>query len=222
MKIKKIKNFHPSGKDEPTSGSFYHKGGYWREVHINMNSFTNDSKKYSLIEKNFSLNEAIHDEQYGLYDYRGGMIIFSTDVNSVDVSNSKIKNWFSKKIITTKNRFFVKKKLSDLVHKFNRFTNKKLGDKKVEDFIGAFSIGNFFKGRYVGDNGNIYNEKSISIEIGGISSEGLIFFAEEIAREFHQETVLVKDFNQNKVFLVNREYGNDYNYSLDKLNKKSK
>ena len=216
--IQEIKNFHPEGKEEPTSGSIYQKGGYWKEVNENANSFINESKEYYLIDNNFELTEAIHDEQYGLSDYRGGMVIFSTDVNSLEVSDSKIKNWFSKTVLTTKNRFFAKKKLSKLVKKFNDFVNKKLGDKNVEDYIGAFSIGNFFNGRYVGDNGKMFNEKSISIELGGISSEGLIYFAEEIAREFVQETVLVKDFNHNKVFLVNRERGD--NYDLDKVNKK--
>lgn len=213
-----IENFHPDGKDEPTSGSYYQKGGYWKEVNQNVNSFINNSRDYYLIDENFELTEAIHGEQYGLSDYRGGMIIFSTDVNALDVSKSKIKNWIAKTILTAKNRFFVRKKLSKLVKKFNDFLNKKLGDKNLEDYIGSFSIGNFFKGRYVGDNGKIFNEKSISIELGGISFEGLIYFAEEIARDFLQETVLVKDFNHNKIFLVNGEPGYDYN--LDKVNKK--
>jgi hypothetical protein len=94
-----------------------------------------------------------------------------------------------------------------------------LGKDNIDDYIGAFSIGNFFSGRYIGDNGKVFDESSLSIEINGISSKGLIYLAEEIAREFNQETVLVKDLNSNKIFLVNQIKGDDY--SLDKINKKS-
>ena len=116
------------------------------------------------------------------------------------------------------NRFFSKSKLNKIIKKFN-LDDKKLGDDIIDDYIGAFSIGNFFSGRYIGDNNKIFDEKSLSIEVNGISSKGLIYLAEEIAREFNQETVLVKDLNINKIFLVNQLKGDNYN--LDSLNKKS-
>jgi len=94
-----------------------------------------------------------------------------------------------------------------------------LGSETVDDYIGAFSIGNFFSGRYIGDNKKVFNESSLTIEINGISSKGLIYLAEEIAREFNQETVLVNDLNQNKIFLVNQLKG-EY-YELTGINKKS-
>jgi hypothetical protein len=41
--------------------------------------------------------------------------------------------------------------------------------------------------------------------LGGVPSEMLLLFAIEICKEFKQETVLVKDFNTNKIFLVDDE-----------------
>ncbi len=195
INIQEIKNFHPKGKEEPTSGSIYQKGGYWKQVNENANSFINENKEYYLIYNNFELTETVHGKQYGLFDYKGGMVILSTDVSSLEVSDSKIKNWFVKTTLTTKNNFFIKKGL------FNLF--KKFLSKGVKKYIGTLSIGNFFNGGYIGGNGKTFNEKSISIELGGVSSEGLTYFAKEIAREFDQEVVLIKDFNKNKVFLVN-------------------
>jgi hypothetical protein len=46
-----------------------------------------------------------------------------------------------------------------------------------------------------------------------------MYLAEEIAKEFDQETVLVKDLNVNKIYLMNQERGGDYDIS--NLNQKS-
>ena len=48
----------------------------------------------------------------------------------------------------------------------------------------------------------MYNDKSLSVEINGISSRNLLSFAELLAKEFKQETVLVKDLNLNKIYLA--------------------
>lgn len=48
----------------------------------------------------------------------------------------------------------------------------------------------------------MYNDKSLSVEINGISSRYLLSFAELLAKEFMQETVLVKDLNLNKIYLA--------------------
>lgn len=45
----------------------------------------------------------------------------------------------------------------------------------------------------------MYNERSLAIEINGLSSESLLKITEMIAQEFMQETVLVKDLNKNKI-----------------------
>ena len=89
-----------------------------------------------------------------------------------------------------------------------------------DETIGAYSIGNAFKGRYVGDNGGEYNERSMTIEINGLSSEALLYLGEMIARAFHQETVLIKDLNKNKIYLANGLTNNNP-LNLKSINTKS-
>ncbi len=215
--VKEIRYFSPSGRNTLPNGHPIQKGGFIKECIDNKDKFKTGNYQF-LIKENSDVIEAIHPEQYGMFDYRGGIVVFSTDVNSLQISKNKLTNWLKKKMKTYMNRFFVKSKLAKLVGKFNK-ADKTLGGDEVSDYIGAFSIGNFFSGRYVGDDGNTFNEKSISIEINGISSKGLIYLAEEIAREFNQESVLVKDLNKNKIFLVNQDVGSDYDVS--NLNKKA-
>ena len=64
----------------------------------------------------------------------------------------------------------------------------------------AYSVGNFFRGKYVGANGKVYGEKSLAVEINGVSSKALLRIAEQILRELHQTSALVKDLNNNKLF----------------------
>lgn len=74
--------------------------------------------------------------------------------------------------------------------------------KEKSESIGVYSVGNFFKGNFVGESGEMYDETSLSIDVNGLSSESLIQLAENIAEKFHQENVLVKDLNNGKIFLV--------------------
>ena len=123
---------------------------------------------------------------------KGGMIVFSTDVNAVIIKTSllkDIKGFFRSKLETFKNRFLRYSKVNKVIKSF-------------EDVF-AYSIGNFFRGRYFDrENDLTFNEKSISIELIGIPSELLIDIAESIAKEFNQKEVLVKDYENNKIFLV--------------------
>jgi hypothetical protein len=217
-KITEIKYFSPDGRKTIPNGHPYQKGFFIKECKDNLTKFKTENYQY-LIGENLEIVEAVHDQQYGLYDYRGGIITFSTEINSLEISDVKIINWFKKKYKSIVNKFFSKSKLNSVINRFNSIEDKKLGKDNIDDYIGAFSIGNFFSGRYIGDNGKVFDESSLSIEINGISSKGLIYLAEEIAREFQQETVLVKDLNSNKIFLVNQIKGDDY--SLDNINKKS-
>lgn len=179
--FREIKHFHPSGKSMP-NGSHYQRGGFLNECQNNKDSFI--------------LDEGVHGEQYGMQKFRGGIIVFSTDVNAVQMDNNKLLNKIKQLITTFNYRVNRGKKIHKVVNKFNDNVNK------TEERIGAYSVGNFFKGRYVGDNGEMYNEKSLSVEINGISSMNLLSFAELLANEFMQETVLVKDLNMNKIYLA--------------------
>lgn len=149
------------------------------------------------ITEYYSLNgelmkEGVSSDQMGLDKFKGGIIIFSTDVNAVKISKSKIISWFKSKYETFYNRLMKNKKLSSIIT--SKFSND----------ISSFTIGNFFKGRYV-ENGKTFDEKSTSIEILGVPSEILVRLATEIARDFNQSTVLLKDKNTNKNILIDRK-----------------
>lgn len=121
---------------------------------------------------------------------KGGVIIFSTEVNAVKQSENKIINWLKKKVKTIKNRFTAEKKLDKIA--------------QAHDLVG-WTVGKFLHGRYTGKNGKVYDENSISVELIGISSDELIKIAEEVCRAFDQEAVLVKDYSKQKVLFVDGE-----------------
>ena len=142
------------------------------------------------------LREALNDEQW-FEDSKGGMIIFSTDFNvDPDASEKSIakkimfktKSWFR----TQFQRFFK-----------NRIANKYLDGHFKDNPYAGWTIGNFYKGRYTSDAGKKMDEKSTTIELLGIESEELVDIATDICKTFGQETVLLKDYNKNKIFVVN-------------------
>ncbi len=128
------------------------------------------------------------------FEDKGGIIVFSTDVNAmVDGKGikNKIKGFFKGKFKTIMNRLLRVSKLDNLL-------------KNYQDVM-AYSIGNFFKGKYFDREYNkTYSEKSLSIEIIGIPSSLLVPIAENIAKEFDQKEVLVKDYDSGKIFLVDQ------------------
>lgn len=120
---------------------------------------------------------------------KGGIIVFSTDVNSVELSSNKIVNWLKQKITTLGNRITATKKVDKIVGgKYNAV---------------GWTVGKYLSGRYTAKNGNFFGENSISVEIIGIDESTLIAIAEDLCEEFKQETVLVKSYiDGGKIFLV--------------------
>lgn len=118
---------------------------------------------------------------------KGGMIIFSTDINAVDGGVvQKIKNWLK----TVYNRINKNRWLNQTAEKYNP---------------SGWTVGRFLRGRYRAENGKLFDEHSLSIEMIGITSEELISMAEDICRKFDQETVLVKDYITHSIMLVNSD-----------------
>ena len=176
-----IKYFSRDGSSMP-NGSAMQRGGFLHECKVNKDAFV--------------IEEDIHNKQYGFGDYRGGIIVFSTDVNAVSLDKNKLKNKVKQILTTIGQRLNVSSISHKIVNKFNKYN-------ETDEYIGSYSIGNAFKGRYVGDNGEQFDERSTTIEIGGLSTKGLLRLAEMIAKVFHQETVLVKDMNNFKFYLAN-------------------
>ena len=125
------------------------------------------------------------------FDKKGGVIVFSTDVNAVDISNNKLLNRLKKVVQSMLNRAFVGKKIGKVMDK--------------HDEVYGFTIGKFVTGRYKAEDGSIYDEKSTSVEIIGIDSDTLLKVAEDIAAEFDQETVLVKDYQEDRIYLAKKD-----------------
>lgn len=130
-------------------------------------------------------------------DNPGGVIIFSTDLNSTLSSAEsfidRVKFFFDSKWKTFLNRLNVNDRLKRIL--LNKYE------------LPGYTIGKNFRGSYMGKNGIPFNEKSFTIDIAGVDSESLILIASEICREFKQETVMVRDFNKNstKAYFVNDE-----------------
>ena len=121
---------------------------------------------------------------------KGGIVVFSTEVNAVDFSENKLINWVKKKAATFKNNISKNKKINNIGQKHD---------------LAAWTVGKALSGRYTAKNGKVFDEKSLSVEIIGVTSEELIKIAEELCIEFLQEAVLVKDYSTGSVFLVNAE-----------------
>ena len=154
-------------------------------------SWSDGMKKNNFPKINFSIEKTILSEGIDFEpeeNEKGGIIVFSTDVNAVELSPNKIKNWVKQKIATYTNRFQTTKMID------------KIADK--HQLIG-WTIGHYLDGRYKAKNGKMFGENSLSVEIIGINFEKLISIAEDICRDFKQESVLLQDFSSGRVLFVN-------------------
>lgn len=68
--------------------------------------------------------------------------------------------------------------------------------------IFAWTIGKYLHGRYKTKDGTIFDENSISVEFLNVSIDTIISFAEELCKEFSQETVLVKLYGEDRILFV--------------------
>ena len=132
-----------------------------------------------------SLNERVMFEQSK--KSKGGIIVFSTDVNAITLSKNQIINRIKQTIETFKNRLFATKKIDKIANK--------------NELVG-WTVGHYLDGRYTDKKGNQYGENSLSVEIIGIDTEKLINIATILCRYFKQESVLVKDYSENRVMFV--------------------
>ena len=156
----------------------------------NGNAYSSSKMLYNKIKINESkiiaTNEAIDWEVAD--DEKGGMIILSRTVNALPSSKNKAVNWIKQKVKTLNNKIFSNKKIDKV--------------SQNHDLVG-WTVGHFLDGRYTAKNGQTFGEDSISIELVGIDTDTLIDVATELCREFEQESVLVKCYNNGKIYFVN-------------------
>ena len=126
------------------------------------------------------------------FEHLGGTITFSSDVTHkwVDGERKEIDGVIDKIVAWIKtygNRIFVSKQI-----------NKAVTDAIPRDI--GISLGNFFVGRYIDQDGNVFDEKSISIDIKNVTSEELKNLSHAICKQFDQNSVIVEDKNLNEAY----------------------
>lgn len=127
---------------------------------------------------------------------RGGIITFSSNITHKTVDGERVP------VSSLRERLFAK--IKSLI---NRWTAPQKVDQAVKSInqpVG-YSLGNFFSGRYVDGEGNVFDEKSTSLDILNISSDNLYKIAKELCNEFNQNSVMIYDRNKNQYY----EYEND-------------
>ena len=117
----------------------------------------------------------------------GGAIVFSTDVNSVELSKWGFKNWLIQKWKTFTNRF----KSMNILDKLRR-----------KNDIYAWTVGKGFHDVYTGKNGKTFDENSLVLDIIGQKFTKVVKVAKEICEEFDQECVMVKDYGPNQIYFI--------------------
>lgn len=181
--IDKVRNFNEPKYEEVGANSLMEG--------IRLNGFSisrnNDPESKTVYFSSDNENELTEEIDFEFGD-KGGVIIFSVNVNAVELSKNKLIRGIKNKIETIKNILFKSSKINKVI--------------KQNPEIYGVTIGNFVKGRYKAKDGSLYDESSLSVEIIGITSDVLNKVAEELAKEFKQETVLVKNYETNKIYLV--------------------
>jgi hypothetical protein len=183
--IDKVKNFDSSKKTyEQIGASSLMEGLKLNGFSINIDNDPDSQTFYIQPNVESELTEEIDFE----FEDKGGVIVFSVNVNAVELSKNKLVRFIKNKLETVTNILFKSSKINKVI--------------KNNPEIFGVTIGNFVKGRYKAKDGSLYDESSLSVEIVGITSDVLNKVAEELAQEFKQETVLVKNYDENKIYLV--------------------
>lgn len=160
------------------SGGAYNSARYLAEAIGN--------KGKNVLYSSYNINEGIDFEP--LPNERGGCIVFSTDVNVVQLSPNRVVNFLKQKLRTIVNRLKSTKKIDAIASNNN---------------LVGWTIGHYLDGRYTDKNGKQYGENSLSVEIIGVNFDKLIKIAAELCESFSQESVLVKDYSSGRVLFVN-------------------
>lgn len=126
---------------------------------------------------------------------KGGIVVFSTDVNAELVTDRYA-------LVRAVKRFWLS--LRNRVRRYSKI-DRVLASVSADTDEAAptgISVGNLFKGRYKSPEGQVYDEKSLAVEVLFISGRQLIELTTKLAAEFRQETVLVKDNATHEVYLL--------------------
>ena len=125
---------------------------------------------------------------------KGGVVVFSTDVNALVTDTNAV--------LRAVKRFWIS--LQNRLQRYGRIDRAlaSVSAGEGESKPSGITVGNLFKGRYKSPSGQVYDEKSLAVEVLFINGRQLIELATSLAREFRQETVLAKDNATNEIYLV--------------------
>jgi hypothetical protein len=119
---------------------------------------------------------------------RGGIIIFTDDLN------------------TTAKRRSLRKCLSSWLQSYwdRRAVQQRVSRILAATSLEAVNFGNYFRGHYTTDDGRVFSERSLAVEVLFVDSAGMERLATELARAFNQQVVLVKDSNTGKMYFADQ------------------
>lgn len=121
-------------------------------------------------------------------DRRGGIITFSTDMNSTKLSENAFVNFLKQKLLTVVNRITAMQKIDTVAKNFT---------------LKGWTVTKGLHGKYIDrKSGIVFDEKSLSVELVGITTEVLLDVAAELCEEFKQQSVLVKSYENNDIWFV--------------------
>lgn len=149
------------------------------------NAYSGSRYLYESIYRDKVIEQNLLEYEKITPEFKGGMIILSTEVNSLG-SNTLVGKLKSK-INSISNRIKASNKIDAAVSK-----NGAIG----------WTIGKFLHGRYKDRSGKIFDENSLSIELVGIDTDKLDDIANDLAIEFNQESVLVKNYNDSDIYFI--------------------
>jgi hypothetical protein len=135
------------------------------------------------------LDEAVDNK----FDDSSGLITFSTDLNftlvKAETFIDKVKLFFDSNWKVFLNRQNVRGRLKNI-----------LVDNNIQS---EYTLSRNLFSAHKSKHGITLYKKSYSMTIEGVDSDVLILIATEICKEFKQETVMVREFNKNKVYFIN-------------------
>jgi hypothetical protein len=123
---------------------------------------------------------------------RGGVIVLTVEANMANRGEglwSRLRAWCKNAQAAIRNRLAGDRWLSVVLDELG---------------IQGVSIGNYFRGYYESDAGKVFSEQSLAVEVLFADSTILEQLAIDLAIEFWQETVLVKDQNAKETFFLER------------------
>ena len=192
--IEKIDYFRHDGKNEKPNGMYIVKGFLYSQIMTNKASFRQSPST------KFFLAENPTNKQLVFSKYKGGMIVFPNnikfafDAKNVLKTQQLLQEVFAK-VFNVSNKDH---KAFKLVRKWRQEID--YTDEKVE---GNFNFGYCFKGKYISEN-SAYNENSVTVEIKGVPPELLLLFGAKLSALFTEDSVLIKDFTDDEVYITNK------------------